>query len=101
MNHTMLKKISQIMPLPGPMALSTTRAIMVELEKENLNRFGSFLESNPNCFDRSNTIGHITGSALIVSPSLDKILLMHHKKLNKWLQMGDTLIPIRFPMKPQ
>lgn len=29
-----------------------------------------------------------TVSAYIVHPNLDKILLIHHKKLNRWLQIG-------------
>lgn len=29
-----------------------------------------------------------TTSAYIVHPNLDKILLIHHKKLNRWLQIG-------------
>lgn len=29
-----------------------------------------------------------TTSAYIVHPNLDKVLLIHHKKLNRWLQIG-------------
>ena len=32
--------------------------------------------------------GHITGSAWIVNPGLDRVVLVHHAKLGKWLQPG-------------
>jgi len=47
-----------------------------------------FVQQNPNCFDRSNLIGHITGSAWVVSADSQRIVLIHHKKLNKWMQPG-------------
>ena len=46
-----------------------------------------FIKRHPACFDR-NTIGHVTGSAWIVSDDLYKALLTHHKKLNLWFQLG-------------
>lgn len=51
-------------------------------------RIQKFVESDPHCFERTNPIGHITGSAWIVDPSGERVLLTHHKKLNKWLQLG-------------
>lgn len=47
-----------------------------------------FTESNPDCFDRSLTVGHITGSAWLVNQAGTHVLLTHHKKLNMWLQLG-------------
>lgn len=32
--------------------------------------------------------GHATGSAFVVNSDLDRVLLMHHRKLDKWLQPG-------------
>jgi 8-oxo-dGTP pyrophosphatase MutT (NUDIX family) len=32
--------------------------------------------------------GHLTASALIVDASFERALLTHHKKLNRWLQLG-------------
>lgn len=43
---------------------------------------------NPNCYLRSNSEAHLTGSAWIVSPKYNRVLLVHHKKLNRWLQPG-------------
>ncbi len=47
-----------------------------------------FVTRNTACFDRSLAEGHITGSAWIANPSRTKILLTHHRKLNRWLQLG-------------
>lgn len=32
--------------------------------------------------------GHLTGSAWVVDPKAGKVLLLHHAKLNRWLQPG-------------
>ncbi|AEI50729.1 NUDIX hydrolase [Runella slithyformis] len=47
-----------------------------------------FVEENPDCFERWLTIGHVTGSAWIVDESQTSVLLMHHRKLDKWFQPG-------------
>ncbi|MBD2703479.1 NUDIX hydrolase [Spirosoma sp. BT702] len=48
----------------------------------------SFVEQHSDCFERSLLIGHITGSAWIVSPDRQQTLLIHHRKLDRWLQPG-------------
>ncbi len=48
----------------------------------------SFLQANKNPFSRKNQHGHFTGSAWIVNPDKSKILMTHHKKIGKWLQLG-------------
>jgi len=47
-----------------------------------------FLKTCEDCFERSCIIGHFTASAWLVNRDLSKILLMHHKKANRWLQLG-------------
>ena len=47
-----------------------------------------FVEENERCFERSLLAGHITGSAWIVDPDRTHALLTHHRKLDKWLQLG-------------
>ena len=47
-----------------------------------------FVQENFNCFDRQLEIGHITGSAWVVNAPRTHVLLMHHRKLNRWLQPG-------------
>ena len=53
-----------------------------------LEKFRVFIEATPDCFERSSREGHITGSALVVSSDLSEVLLTHHRKLDKWLQLG-------------
>lgn len=57
-------------------------------EQQTLQRLYRFVSSNPHCFERQLLVGHITGSAWIVDKGYEKILLTHHKKLDKWLQPG-------------
>ena len=40
------------------------------------------------CFERTHLPGHITGSSFIVNKDKTKTLLVHHAKLNKWVQPG-------------
>lgn len=57
-------------------------------EQEYKEKMITFIENNPNCFDRSNSKGHITASAWVINRDQNKVLLMLHKKLNLWLQLG-------------
>ena len=47
-----------------------------------------FVETHANCLQRSCAPGHLTGSAWIVSSDRRRTLLTHHRKLDKWLQLG-------------
>ena len=47
-----------------------------------------FLDEETGYFLRYNYNGHFTGSAWIVSPDKSSILMTHHKKLGKWIQLG-------------
>ncbi|MBR1735306.1 MAG: NUDIX hydrolase [Alphaproteobacteria bacterium] len=47
-----------------------------------------FLEANENCFERSLTIGHFTGSCWLENYDGTKFLLTLHKKIGLWLQLG-------------
>jgi len=51
-------------------------------------RFVSLLQNFRNCFSRSLNTGHITTSAWIIDNEASSALLVHHRKLNKWLQPG-------------
>jgi 8-oxo-dGTP pyrophosphatase MutT (NUDIX family) len=48
----------------------------------------NFVEADVDCFERSNEAGHITASCWLVSRDGQRVLLTHHRKLNKWLQPG-------------
>jgi 8-oxo-dGTP pyrophosphatase MutT (NUDIX family) len=47
-----------------------------------------FVAAEPRCAERALAIGHLTGSAWIVDASRSRTLLTHHRKLEKWLQLG-------------
>ena len=57
-------------------------------EVETVERFLDFVKSQPECFERTLAVGHITGSAWIVTPDGSEVLLTHHRKLDRWLQLG-------------
>jgi 8-oxo-dGTP pyrophosphatase MutT (NUDIX family) len=50
--------------------------------------FRDFLASAPEVFERSHRPGHFTGSAWLVSGDGERVLLTHHRKLGRWLQLG-------------
>ena len=58
-----------------------------EAERRFIPEFLDLLH-HPDAFLRTHLPGHITGSAWIVDPSKEFVLLTHHAKLNKWLQPG-------------
>jgi 8-oxo-dGTP pyrophosphatase MutT (NUDIX family) len=58
------------------------------LESEVSTSFYNFVSENPDCFKRELLIGHVTASAFIVDLEAEKVLLLHHKKLDRWLQPG-------------
>lgn len=60
----------------------------LESEQAALIRLRGFVRSTADCFERAHSAGHVTGSALVVTPSLDRVLLMLHGKLGRWLQLG-------------
>lgn len=47
-----------------------------------------FIKHYADCFERSLTVGHVTGSAWLIDSSGERVLLTHHRKLGKWLQLG-------------
>jgi len=51
-------------------------------------QFLQFLNSAPGVFLREHTVGHFTGSAWLVSADGERVLLTHHRKLGRWLQLG-------------
>lgn len=51
-------------------------------------RMIQFAKSSDQVFLRSHLTGHFTGSALIIDFERTHVLMTHHKKLKKWLQLG-------------
>jgi 8-oxo-dGTP pyrophosphatase MutT (NUDIX family) len=50
--------------------------------------FARFVANHERCFERDLWAGHVTGSAWLVDGSGDRVLLTHHRKLGRWLQLG-------------
>ncbi len=57
-------------------------------EAATVDRFEVFANSEPNCFQRDCWSGHVTGSAWVVNSQRNRVLLTHHRKLDRWLQLG-------------
>jgi len=51
-------------------------------------RMLAFLDEHVDAFERSLQVGHFTASAWLVSRDGSQALLMHHAKLNLWVQLG-------------
>jgi 8-oxo-dGTP pyrophosphatase MutT (NUDIX family) len=59
-----------------------------EHERAMLAEFVRFVATEPRCAERDLVEGHLTGSAWVVDASRTNALLTHHRKLDKWLQLG-------------
>ena len=51
-------------------------------------RMLALLDSTPACFQRDFFPAHFTGSALVVNADGSRVLLHHHRNLDRWLQFG-------------
>lgn len=56
-------------------------------EPEMVEKFRNLVQE-PRCSDRNFYPAHLTASAMVVTSDFSKMLLTHHRKLNKWLQLG-------------
>ena len=63
-------------------------AAATEEEAASLVRILRFLQAPADPFARENPAGHITASAVIARPDGSEFLLVHHRKLSRWLQPG-------------
>jgi len=57
-------------------------------EAAMVNRTRHFIAQHSNCFDRRLASGHVTGSAWVINPACSHVLMLHHRKLDLWLQPG-------------
>jgi len=57
-------------------------------EKEMVGKVIALIESTPDCFHNNSFPAHMTASAWIIDNSSTHLLFTHHRKLNKWLQLG-------------
>src|SRR5579859_1374523 len=56
--------------------------------KEDVAHFVDFLAGGDRVFLREALEGHFTGSAWLVSADGERVLVTHHRKLGRWLQLG-------------
>jgi 8-oxo-dGTP pyrophosphatase MutT (NUDIX family) len=59
-----------------------------EEESRDRDRILDFVRRHERPFDRGIPEGHLTGSAITVSADGARVLLLHHRKLDRWLQPG-------------
>lgn len=57
-------------------------------EAAALAEFPPFVRAHPDCLWRTCLVGHLTASAWIVDSRRTRTLLTHHRKLDRWLQLG-------------
>lgn len=57
-------------------------------EADVAKRIKRLVTAHADCFERTCRPGHITGSAWVLSHDRGRCLLVHHGKLNRWLQPG-------------
>lgn len=57
-------------------------------EREVAEQFLALLEDPANPFVRERLEGHLTGGVWLVSGDGRRILMTHHRKLDRWLQLG-------------
>jgi 8-oxo-dGTP pyrophosphatase MutT (NUDIX family) len=63
-------------------------AVRFPQEQNTVQQFETFVRNHHDCFERSQTAGHVTGSAWLTNRSGTHVLLTHHRKLDRWLQLG-------------
>jgi 8-oxo-dGTP pyrophosphatase MutT (NUDIX family) len=57
-------------------------------ERTMMTEYEPFVAAHANCLERSCLVGHLTASAWVVDPARTRTLLTHHRKLDRWLQLG-------------
>lgn len=57
-------------------------------ETDTTDRYLQFVSDHEDCFERSQLLGHVTGSAWLLNQQGNCVLLTHHKKLDIWVQLG-------------
>jgi 8-oxo-dGTP pyrophosphatase MutT (NUDIX family) len=79
-----------VTPTPlAPLVDSLRRLVPADEEEAcDRDRILDFVLRHEHPFDRGIGEGHLTGSAITVSPDGAHVLLLHHRKLDRWLQPG-------------
>lgn len=72
----------------GLLALLEAHARRWPEDAARASRICGFIRAHEDCLLRTCRPGHLTGSAWILSADLADVLLVHHRKLDRWLQPG-------------
>lgn len=59
-----------------------------EKEQSDLKRMRAYARELAAPFSRAQAKAHFTGSAIVVDPKGERVCLVHHAKLHRWLQPG-------------
>ena len=60
-----------------------------DAEAADLAQIVAFVSGSDRCFDRAHyDPGHVTGSAFVLDAVGGRVLLHHHRRLDRWLQLG-------------
>ena len=62
-------------------------------ETAHLASIVAFVAAHQDPFDRTIPHGHLTASAFVLSSDGSRVLLLHHRKLERWLQPGGHAEP--------
>jgi 8-oxo-dGTP pyrophosphatase MutT (NUDIX family) len=85
----MAADVSRSLPVADLLAELRAYAPLDEREAAMRERVVSFIERDGvAAFERSHASGHVTASAWIVDPARTHAVLLHHRKLDRWLQLG-------------
>lgn len=66
-----------------------TEQAQLRLREEYL----AYLSGHPNAMARSCAPAHLTASGLVVDPAGGRVVLVHHRKVGRWLQPGGHCEP--------
>ena len=57
-------------------------------EEKHRQQILDVVRASPSWWHRRHVPGHVTASGFVTDPSLSLLLLHHHRKLDRWLQLG-------------
>jgi len=83
-----LDAASHSLPKPSADALFAEYLVRWPAEAEVVARFVELLGDADDPYRRERLAGHFTASAWLVDRSGERVLLTHHRKLDRWLQLG-------------
>lgn len=81
---------------PGPVTSDPQRVVALlesyrphdDQQSEVRRSMLAFLRQHPDALERTCEPGHFTASALVVADDTERFVLLHHTKLQRWLQPG-------------